>query len=700
MTTGVVFTGRPGRNAPCWCGSGLKYKVCHADRDRVADRQAAAAADAQAQEAYEASHDHGEGRLCEDYRPTSRAAAAVTRPEFLGLVKRMRSRGATVLHIGHREDLARNEAGFRQALDFLQRNEIRPHFVHDDPPPEAIDGAQALLDHLFGVGTYRIRPSAESFRRQYRLWQRDTDGALLTYWLGRPLEVTLAHVLVHAAQDDLDRQGFGGVEPLQSSAGAARLLRDLPRQREQLPERFREIVGSLMFNVLVATTESWPDTSRWPPSTGGCAVPAGLAWPGALDAPDALGERPGIDPSEVARLAELLATAVAADPEAVRIVGLAAPDVLDDPAGFQAWAARLETAGLSPSGSAGEAAERALDNSVASTEAGEPAGDWTAAGAATATALRAATLPVPSAGADQHPLFTELGRPGEGASRLQEIKHLTDGLVSKQAGREEERLRLDAQRAELDRQDADAITLMANLEGEAEQIRAGHHRDRRDKLIGILAIGAQALDAADAAWVEAQAAQPRDADPQAASKHRQTLSDYERMQARGELGIIPESLRAILESHVAEARAALATLPDSAVRATLPLAVNVDTRGGETIIRVLVPLEADRGDRLTPGTLAAAVARGVAEGVHDTAEILETGPLHDIASEPAGPTSLLEAVGSLPKSGLSDEEATGLAAESLREALNRSTGLGVGQLIWDVYPTVADLLDAEEVGTR
>jgi methionyl aminopeptidase len=24
---------RPGRNEPCWCGSGVKYKRCHLDAD-------------------------------------------------------------------------------------------------------------------------------------------------------------------------------------------------------------------------------------------------------------------------------------------------------------------------------------------------------------------------------------------------------------------------------------------------------------------------------------------------------------------------------------------------------------------------------------------------------------------------------------------------------------------------------------------
>jgi hypothetical protein len=30
---------RPGRNAPCWCGSGKKYKKCHLDAEETARRK-------------------------------------------------------------------------------------------------------------------------------------------------------------------------------------------------------------------------------------------------------------------------------------------------------------------------------------------------------------------------------------------------------------------------------------------------------------------------------------------------------------------------------------------------------------------------------------------------------------------------------------------------------------------------------------
>ena len=39
----------PGRNDPCHCGSGKKYKQCHLDKDETAAREARAAASAEAE---------------------------------------------------------------------------------------------------------------------------------------------------------------------------------------------------------------------------------------------------------------------------------------------------------------------------------------------------------------------------------------------------------------------------------------------------------------------------------------------------------------------------------------------------------------------------------------------------------------------------------------------------------------------------
>jgi len=55
-------TRRPGRNEPCHCGSGKKYKHCHLAQDEEADREAraqeAAAREAEAPAPEEAEPEH------------------------------------------------------------------------------------------------------------------------------------------------------------------------------------------------------------------------------------------------------------------------------------------------------------------------------------------------------------------------------------------------------------------------------------------------------------------------------------------------------------------------------------------------------------------------------------------------------------------------------------------------------------------
>ena len=49
MDTPTPKTKPPGRNEPCHCGSGKKYKQCHLDKDEAATREARAAALAEAE---------------------------------------------------------------------------------------------------------------------------------------------------------------------------------------------------------------------------------------------------------------------------------------------------------------------------------------------------------------------------------------------------------------------------------------------------------------------------------------------------------------------------------------------------------------------------------------------------------------------------------------------------------------------------
>ena len=49
MDTPIVPKKSPGRNDPCHCGSGKKYKQCHLDTDETAAREARAKAQAEAE---------------------------------------------------------------------------------------------------------------------------------------------------------------------------------------------------------------------------------------------------------------------------------------------------------------------------------------------------------------------------------------------------------------------------------------------------------------------------------------------------------------------------------------------------------------------------------------------------------------------------------------------------------------------------
>jgi hypothetical protein len=54
-------TARPGRNEPCHCGSGRKYKQCHLQQDEAEARTARAAAAAEAEAAAPADAEATEG---------------------------------------------------------------------------------------------------------------------------------------------------------------------------------------------------------------------------------------------------------------------------------------------------------------------------------------------------------------------------------------------------------------------------------------------------------------------------------------------------------------------------------------------------------------------------------------------------------------------------------------------------------------
>jgi hypothetical protein len=76
--TSTQTTARPGRNEPCHCGSGRKYKQCHLQQDE-ADARAARAAAAAAAEATADKTETAEGEKPEAPSAAQAAAHAAAR---------------------------------------------------------------------------------------------------------------------------------------------------------------------------------------------------------------------------------------------------------------------------------------------------------------------------------------------------------------------------------------------------------------------------------------------------------------------------------------------------------------------------------------------------------------------------------------------------------------------------------------------
>jgi hypothetical protein len=72
-------TARPGRNEPCYCGSGRKYKQCHLQQDEAEARAARAAAAAAAEAAADKTEATAEGEKPEAPSAAQAAAHAAAR---------------------------------------------------------------------------------------------------------------------------------------------------------------------------------------------------------------------------------------------------------------------------------------------------------------------------------------------------------------------------------------------------------------------------------------------------------------------------------------------------------------------------------------------------------------------------------------------------------------------------------------------
>ena len=601
----VMERGRVGRNDPCPCGSGKKYKRCHLEADEKTGREALVADDA--------IHAHTDHALCRHYRPVSTGLPAHMRPDFRHLLTQMRAEGYTLMHIGDPRSVGKDERDFKRAVSLAAEYGVDVHCAHD-PYPEDLQLAQGFADRLFGAGAYIVRPASENFRRYPHPSEiLGDDGSLIgvnaAYWStvpsflvrmrldewarsGGPSRPALlvrtamaADVLRDLLQSCRDLMSGADADPAHGWARAHQLFVDLDaisRKGEEVVDEDDEAPG-LVFAAAVGLAVHGGLTSAVE------AEIAALALPG--DAEEWL--LTGARALQTNHLAEDLARAVAdgalMEGEEVwrpRLTPRLAELLGDEPAPSEAAAAPAQT----PKPVAEVAAAAQPDS--AGTPSGAPVSDLFADVDIAGTGYRS----VAERFQDQmESLFSVIDRCNETAQDLE-----------RQA---EENGRLQA--STLDRLEAIQSEMAAEIEADRQ--------DSGRRLVEVLKRGAAELAQASDDWA---ARHDDDVEAEATSGEetglRQIIESYEA--SKGALAQLDESLRAILEARVAEARAALGEEEggtDARPTRVVPVAISVDLSDGLVRVGAGLPLDGLSPDALVGGSLEAILASVVTKQLAD-----------------------------------------------------------------------------------
>lgn len=627
---------RLGRNDPCWCGSGRKYKVCHLDDDRSAEQ-------AKRQQAT-GEHEQGQGadHRCAPYRPGTRKVPAAQRPDFITTVRNLAAAGdGAWLHIDGPVDLGRDQASVDAAIDYLRRQGVFPDF-RLDPEPPVIAAAQELLDRMSGRGVFTVAPSGVRLRKygQTEITPSPDGSGFIAYLTGKRSLREVVHLLVVAVATDGYALGVsGGI--LADVWPIARVAREIVINHLALPgsllDRADDLVDALV--ELISSRGDVLEGSLASPEAAlaQATLPYLVGLREAVPDPEGQLDGMGLSPRSVETVSAQL-EAAADRPEWLHRLADVASDAWDTPDGYGAWvdAARSisEVAGLLdslPSQVEQQPGEMPIPIGEPASPAARAA-DLAAAGASTGTAGPTAppTLAVPIRVASHQPprsLFANVDSVAvEHAMRRQTVHERLTEILDRRADIVRRRSQLEADLRDVAKDEADIDREQAEATGVLEAEAEAEARSRHETIMSVLTRGAAALDDAAAAWSEAvRSAVGRDDDTIAQAER--IVREYEDMVRKGLPEQLPAGVRDNVERDVEQARAALRELLGGRDPLTLPAVVAATEEKSVLNLSVGLPLVA--GNDLAPGSLQTAVAAAVAEVV---AETVRSMPQIDVAS--------------------------------------------------------------------
>jgi hypothetical protein len=617
---------RLGRNDPCWCGSGRKYKVCHLQGDDAKEhalREQARAADEQEQEK------HADHARCAPYQPQTHKVPAIERPDFVVAVRNLAAAGQGAwLHIDGPVDLGRDQSSVDAATDFLRQHGVLADF-RLDPSPPVVAGTQELLDRMSGRGVFQVEPSGVRLRRYGRTEiEAKTNGdGFVAYLSGRESMQGVIQLLLDAAALDGRALGVrGGL--LAAVWPIARVTREVVVNKLALPrpllDRATELVAALVDQISQAADLLDHDGAPSGVVRAQAALPYLVGLREAVSDPAGQLEGMGLEAASVKILTVQLESA-AEGPRWLHQLAEFAGEDWDTPDGYRVWvdAARAvqEVADVldalpqetqTPSGGTATAvAERTTaESGLLAVTTPEP--EAVSPMSLSAASQVVSPLPAPPSVFDEIDLATQ-----EYAARRQVLHdRLAEALDRREdvaRGRRELEGKLQDLAADEARIDEEQATATEELDAQAE----AEAHSRHETIMTILGRGMTRLDEAATAWSQAVLVSSGEGDDAILARAERTVREYEDIERRGLIDQLPAGIRAHVGQEVEEARASLREVLGGRDRLTVPAIVAAVEEDPGLTLSVGLPISVS--NKLEPGALQTAVAVAFADMLADTA---------------------------------------------------------------------------------
>lgn len=633
-----------GRNDPCHCGSGKKYKICHLTQDREAE------ATKREQESASAAQERHLDHQSDWYKPQTHKVSAVSRPDFLVKVRNLAAMGeGSWLHIASPADLGRDQASIDAALAFLDKHGVVADFALDPPPP-AIAAVGELLDRMCGRGVFTIRPSGARLRRYGRSEiVRADDGSGFVAYLGGDRPEAIVSMLIDAIARDGEALGIeGGL--IADVWPVARVLREMVVNYLALPTELG-MVGTAIVIALVGRIADYAaniaDDTSGDLARAVAAVVYRLALREAIEDPRRQLEGMGLEPIAVEEIAGQLEAAASSPAWALQLADLAG-DGWETAEGYDAWCAAArhvtEVAGmLDRQPRSDDSAVGPEPKQIAEREQTAPARSPhvpSALDAVPVSAARSGPIATAPPGAEHFVGAITAREVPTGGSLFADLDEVAvQYALRRQAVQEHLATILDRSEANIRRQ-RELSDELAAVAGEATAIGAEQSAATREfedvadaeaharlaTLMAVLARGTAELDDVAAAWSDAIGpAEGRDESSLVAAQR--VVREHDEMERNGLLGRLPPGVRGSLEQEVRQARERIREALGGRDPLVLPAVVAANEEDGAFTLSLCLPLRGD--DELAPGALQTAVATAIAGVVVD---VVQSMPQIDVAA--------------------------------------------------------------------